>query len=196
MKSRLIASLFLLCVPLLCGSHIFHGPPCPGRVTSGGVTLKQALGSTGGTNLQFCNASGREYMAVKFTAGWTGTLTRVDVEMKANNSPTGVISCYAYSHNSGGNSPASLLTNGTATNTVDSATLTTSFVYREFDFTPISITSGTVYWILVYKVTQSGTNYAYINSTTSTGRIDRSPDASTWTYLSTTQEYRVNLYGT
>jgi hypothetical protein len=156
------------------------------------VSLKEALGGTGGTTDAFCSASGREYVGSKFAASSSFSLTRADVEMKKNNSPTGDVVVEIWTHNSGADSPGTLIATSAAR---DASIYGAAYGYQAFSFSGVALTSGVIYWIVCFKVTASGTNYLNINAGSgAVNRTDRSADSVTWTLVGSHQ-IRANLYG-
>lgn len=126
---------------------------------------------------KFASASDRKYLAGMFTAGSSYTLTRVDVPLKKSNSPTATVTCAIY--NVSADTPTSL--RGTATTTLDSSTLTGSYVDVRFDFAGVSVVSGTKYFVVLISTATDGTNNMDWASISDAGVVHKSADGSAWT---------------
>lgn len=142
-----------------------------------GVTQDQTITSTTGAADKSFSTVTR--LAQKFTAGTTGRLTKLDINLKNDASATGVILVCLYSDNSG--SPGTLL----ATTSLAASSLTSSYVYNTFRFASApAVTATTVYWIVAY-VQETGTgSYKWSSTTTATTAKTSTDSGVTWSSTS------------
>jgi len=118
------------------------------------------------------------WVAQKFTAGATGVLTRVDVDIKTGSSPTGPLIVKAYSNNSG--VPGTLL----ATSSIRNQDITSSFIFTAAYFMDCpAITSGTDYWIVLHQQDNGSGNYL-VSNLTGTGLATSTTSGGTWSTAS------------
>jgi len=119
-------------------------------------------------------------------AGSSYSLTRLDLNLEKNGSPTGVITVKIYNSTNGTvatGTPSTLL--GTS-NTINASSLTTGFVQTSFLFsTPVSITSGTGYFVAINYSIINASNYVIWgdDSTIHTSCYYESADAITWNQI-------------
>lgn len=162
--------------------HTFYTVPI-------GETQDQAITSTTGAADQ--SATLTTWLSDTFTAGASGQLTKLDVNVKNNASGTGPLIVALYT-NAGG-SPGILM----GTSSIISSSITSSYQYLSAKFLEApTVVSGTVYWVVVYLQAYGTNNYKW-SSTTSATTAKTSADAgNTWsttafsfnfkTYVSTT----------
>lgn len=146
--------------------HSFYSVPV-------GETVDQQITSTSGASNQTIGIV--TWLAQKVTAGATGNLTRIDINLENTTSGTGPVIVAFYSDNSG--SPGTLL----GTSSVPNSSITGSYQYLTSRFIEApSVTNGTVYWVVAY-VQSDGSNSYNWSSTTSASTAKTSPDAgNTW----------------
>ena len=175
--------ILLIALSLLVGVEAFsqtlRRAPWSKRVVNTGPTLQEDLGSAGGSSKNVGITSGLTYRSSQFTASGSYTLTRVDVSLKSNNNPTMNLTCEIWSDD-GSNSPSASLQAATAT--LDTSTLTASFADYTYNFSGLSITSGTKYHIVLYVDATNGSNYPVWEFLSSGGRTEISSDGLSWTF--------------
>jgi hypothetical protein len=121
----------------------------------------------------------KTYAEASFTPSESFSLTRIEVNLLKIGSPTFDITYYLYSDNAG--SPGYVLATGIAT--LDSSTLTGSYVYYGFNISGYSLISGTKYHhVLKSNTLGDGSNCVQwgCNSSVTGQNINHSQDASTW----------------
>lgn len=155
--------------------HIFYTVPV-------GETVDQQITSTLGAANQSVGLI--NWVAQKFTAGATGNLSRVDLNLKNTLSGTGPAVVALYSNVS--SSPGVLL----GTSSVPNSLITSSYQYLSVRFIEApAVTSGTVYWIVSY-IQGDGANYYQWSSSTSASTAKTSSNSGiTWGNAS----FEVNL---
>ena len=100
-------------------------------------------------------ADNTQIIGQSFTPTLAGPLNRVELYLKKLGSPTGNIWCEIHAD---GADPSAASQLGTDSNTVDISTIGSgSYAYQAFDFTPIILTPGVEYWILLYGSNSYGT---------------------------------------
>lgn len=139
-----------------------------------GEAQDQAItSSTGAADVSFTTTT---RLAQVFTAGSTGQLTRLDINIRNPSSiGTGVVLACLYSSTTG--SPGTLL----ATTSVSSTKIISSNSYVSFYFSSApSVSSGTSYWIVLYVQPIGSNNYTW-SSTTASSTAKISVDSGvTW----------------
>lgn len=180
-----IAALLLLVTCLAYGQ---------GMQPVGGVTVVAASGGCTDTKTDsqetdsdyenVGQASGNIWVATSFTAGSSYTLCKLEVLLEAwlyDPGITPTITAYIYSDSS--NTPGSVVANGTMTNApVDMSGWTdTSKNWLSSDFSGVSLTSSTVYWI-VLKISglDAGGSYPRWRVSSTAGSTVASSDGTTW----------------
>jgi len=155
-----------------------------GYIQVGTETLDQNVDA--GTGNDYFGYSGRNYMSMSFTTSVSGMCTKLSADLKIGaGSPTGNISCYLYSDNAG--EPGTLLS---TLSTLDSATLTGSYVFYDFTksfATAYEMLASTKYHLVLHK-TVDNSNYPHWNSGTNTyasGNTCYGSDAVSWTSQAT-----------
>lgn len=99
--------------------------------------------------------SGSIYMAASFTAGSSYTLCALDVKLSKTGSPTFNLRAAIYSDGTG---PSALV--GTASADVSASTVGSSIGTVSFTGLNASITSGSVYWVVIYYASGALNHYA------------------------------------
>jgi hypothetical protein len=123
----------------------------------------------------------------KFTAGASGRLTKVDINIKTNSSPTQHLIVAIYSDSSG--SPGTLA----ATSSILSSSITSSYAYVSARFieAPV-VVSGTAYWIVAYMQTGGSGSYHWSSTTNATTAKTSSNAGGTWS--TTTYDLNAKTY--
>lgn len=149
-----------------------------------GETADQQITSTTGAADQ--SVSTTTWIAQKITAGATGRLTKVSLNLKNPGSATGPVIVAFYSDNSG---PSSLL----ATSSVEGSVITSSYAYCSASFieAPL-ITNGTSYWVVAY-IQANGTNSYNWSSSTSASTAKTSTNSGV-SWSSASFEMNVKTY--
>lgn len=132
---------------------------------------QQQTSVTGAADQTFNKTS---WIAQKFTAGSSGRLSMIELNLKKNTG-TGTVIAALYSDNSG--TPGSLIaTSGTAASNVVS-----TYAYVKFRFIEApSVTSATNYWVVLYAQ-DDNVNFYNISSTTNTTLAKTSSNSGgTW----------------
>ncbi len=166
---------------------------------SGGACDTSLISETGAEigDYEMGNISSRKYLATKFVATSTDTVCKVDLYLRKLNSPTFDIRVSIFSHDAGDDDPGTLI--GTASDVIDSSTLTGSEAVYTFVNISASITDTVTYWIVLEAVTLGdGSNYVrwHYEASGATERVNTDDDASgTWTNISTTVTLKYILYG-
>jgi hypothetical protein len=128
--------------------------------------------TTGADALAFNNVT---RLAQKFTAGTSGRLTRLDVNIYNIGTATGTVIVELWSNSSG--EPSAML----ARSSIASSDIAGSAAYVTARFAEApTVTATTVYWIVVY-VQATGTNsYAWTNTTSATTALTSADSGDTW----------------
>jgi hypothetical protein len=141
-------------------------------------TLKDSQETRDGW-LRLAYSSSYAYAAGSFTPTSSYTLTKVALYLLKVSAPTFPITVYIYSDSS--DTPNVAI--ATATNTIDSSTLSTStYGWFEALFNGIALTSGTKYHIVIYASSFSTTNWVrWGYYATVTGQtVKYSANGTTW----------------
>lgn len=111
-------------------------------------------------------ANNTEIVGQSFTPALAGPLNRVELYIKKIGTPTGNIWCEIHVD---GADPSAAAQVGSDSATVDVSTVSGSYAYVAFDFaTPINLSVGTEYWILLYgDYTLSSSNGIVVGTDTS-----------------------------
>lgn len=144
--------------------HSFYSVPV-------GETQDQAVTSTTGAANQPVGLV--TWIAQKYTAGASGSLTRVDLNLK-NTSGTGPLMVAIYS---GTSAPTTLL----ATSSIVGSTITSTYQYLTARFieAPTQV-NGTVYWIVVYIQSDGSNSYLWSSTTSATTAMTSGDGGNTW----------------
>lgn len=114
------------------------------------------------------------WIAQKFTAGSSGSLTRVKVNIKNASSGNGPLIVAVYSDNSG---PSSLL----ATSSILNSSITSSYQYLTTHFVEApTVVSGTSYWIVCYIQSDGANTYDWSSSTSASTAMTSADAGNTW----------------
>ena len=154
--------------------HIFYSVPV-------GETVDQQITSTTGASNQ--TVSTIEWLAQKFTAGATGNLTRLDLNVEnvtvGQNSGEGPLMVVLYSDNSG--TPGTVL----ATSSIPNSSLTNSYQYLSARFIEApAVTSGTVYWVVAYIQSDGAFFYHWSSSTSASTGLTSANAGNSWSAAS------------
>jgi hypothetical protein len=158
-----------------------------------GETQDQTTTSTTGAADK--SVSPTAWLAQKFTAGTSGALSKVDLNIKnPSDLATGVLMVSIYTDNAG--SPGTLL----ASTSTNSLNIVSSYAYVSFYFAVApAITSATAYWI-VASVQNPGTNsYSWASTTSATTAKASTDSGSSWSttsYALNFKQYYVAASGT
>jgi hypothetical protein len=157
-----------------------------------GVTQDQAITSATGAADKTFDTVNR--LAQKFTAGTSGAMTKVDLNLKNASLATGTVVVALYSDSSG--SPGTLLDSSS----VAASAISTSYGYVTFRFALApTVTASSVYWIVAY-VQATGTNtYSWSSTTTATTAKTSSDGGTTWSatsYALNFKQYYATASGT
>jgi hypothetical protein len=125
----------------------------------GGYTQIQTQGND--TDNNGLSTSGvNRILYSSFVTATGDAITKIRVRLLKVGSPTFNIQCKLYT-DSGGSGPTSTQLGVTSTETLGSATLTTSYADYEFTFSPgLSVANGTKYWVaMVASADGDGSNF-------------------------------------
>lgn len=149
--------------------HTFYTVPI-------GETVDQSITSTTGAADQTITILNR--VAQKFTAGATGNLTKIDVNIKNDNSGTSPLIVALYSDSSG---PGTEI----AKSSISNADMTSSYAYVSARFIEApAVTSGTSYWVVLYQQPEGTGDYKWSSSTSATTANTSSDGGNTWSSAS------------
>lgn len=134
------------------------------------------------------------WVGKKFTAGASGRLTKVEVNIKQGTTPTQHLMVAIYSDSGG--SPSTLL----ATSSILLGDTTTSYAYEIARFIEApTVTSGTDYWIICYQQAGGSGNWSWSTTTNATTAKTSTNSGGTWsttsfdlnakTYVSTNSKF-------
>lgn len=124
------------------------------------------------------------WKADKFTAGATGRLTKVQINIKEGTSPTqhDIVEIYSDS----GGAPGTLL----ATSSILSSDITSSYAYATVRFVEApAVTSASVYWIVSYMQMGGSGNWLWSSTTSATTALTSANSGGSWSATS----YSLNL---
>lgn len=147
-----------------------------------GETIDQSQTSvTGAADQTLTDTS---WVAGKITAGASGRLTKVDVNIKNGTSPTQHLMVAFYSDSSG--SPSTLL----GTSSILSTSVSGSYGYVSARFVEApQVASGTSYWVVCYMQAGGSGNYLWSSTTTATTSKTSTNGGGSWV----ASTYSVNL---
>ena len=156
--------------------------------------LSNAASSTGSISLGDTAAHTYFYQPVTTVAGVSSSAIPSSIRfmLKAVGAPTGTVTAYLYSDNSG--VPGTLL-NTSEYNLAATALSTSTWYWHEFWFpTHVAITFGSVYHlVLKYTGTNDSTNYVILNAN-ATGTVSGySSSGSTWATAANTAFYQLMM---
>lgn len=142
-----------------------------------GETVDQQITSTTGAADQSVGLV--SWIGQKFTAGATGNLTRIDINLKNATSGTGPIIVAIYSDNSG--TPGTLL----ATSSVSNASITSAYQYLTARYIEApAVTNTTAYWVVAYVQADGSNTYSWSSTTSATTAKTSADGGNTWSAAS------------
>lgn len=142
-----------------------------------GETVDQQQTSVTGASDQTITET--TWVGKKFTAGATGRLTKVEVNIKQGTTPTQHLMVAIYSDSSG--DPGSLL----GTSSILLGDTTTSYDYEVARFIEApSIVSGTAYWIVCYQQQGGSGNWMWSTTTNASTAKTSTNSGGTWSAAS------------
>lgn len=111
----------------------------------------------------------------KFTAGATGRLSKVELNLKTGTSPAQHLIVAIYSDSGG--SPSTLM----ATSSILSSEISGSYTYEVARFVEApQVTSGTSYWVVAYMQTGGSGNYLWSSTTDASTAKTSNNQGGTW----------------
>lgn len=153
-------------------------------VPAGETVDVQQTSTTGAAESTITTAG---WFAKKYTAGATGRLTKVELNLKNDNSGTSVVIVEVWSNSAG--EPYELL----ASSSVPATTPTGSFAYCTARFVEApQVASGTDYWIVAYLQDDGTNDYKWSNTTNATTALASSDSGVTW--AATTYDLNTKTY--
>lgn len=154
----------------------FHSAPA-------GQTQDQAITSTTGADDESISETLR--IAQPFTAGATGRLTRIDINMKNATSATGTVMVELWSDVS--SAPGVLLSRSS----IHENDITSSYQYLTARFfNARTVTSASTYWIVVYVQSVGANTYNWSSTTSATTALSSSNSGSTWASTSFAMNFK------
>jgi hypothetical protein len=173
---------------------VFAAGPMRGAVVGAGgaaactYTLKDSY--TGKDDYDHLgNAASRVWVGGKIIAGSGYDLVRFEVGLSKTNSPTFTITGYVYAKSGGGEYPDSTpLGQATATVAASGLSTTNTETYAQFNFsTPITLTNGATYYLVLKTSAYDGSNITeiYHSGTVSGALLVESSDGSSWASIGT-----------
>lgn len=122
--------------------------------------------------------SGTTYVGGQFTAGSSYTLCAVTLRLRKVGTPTFTLNAKIYTNNAG--SPGTLV--GTGSNNFSISSLTTSDGDASFTGLSASLTSGTVYWIVIQSTGSPNdfSNYGIVSGAFGATTFRQSANGTTW----------------
>lgn len=172
--------------PKITGAALLNS----GWTASGTITQQDSyttLNTPGSLNIDF-NTSAQKG-AGQFTAGSSYSVSQVTLQLEKVGAPTGTITVSIFNDNGSNNVGASDLGDS---GTLNTASLTTSYLSYTFVWsTPVALTSGTKYWIVVAPSGGvSSTNYVNLREdSAAAGHYQSRWNGTTWTATSGQQTY-------
>lgn len=128
------------------------------------------------------------WLAMPFTVSSASRLSKVEINVKNNNSGTGPLMVSVYTNTSG--APGTLL----AQSSIPASTLTSSYVYNEARFisAPLLATS-TTYWIVAYQQSDGTNDYKWSGTTTVSTALTSATSGATWNSTAYGLNFKVYL---
>jgi len=149
-----------------------------------------------GNDVSDFGLSQKTWNAQGFSAGASGTLDKIKIDIKKNGNPTDNVQISIQADSGGDPSGTDL----TSVETISGSSLTTSFVQKTVTFSSTtSVTSGTTYHLVVKRSgSNDGSNYYSLNrdggsNYSSTLRVKRY-DSGTWYNVSSTHDIDFETY--
>lgn len=150
-----------------------------------GETLDQQETSTTGAADQSLNTA--QWVGAKFTAGATGRVTKVELNLKNGTSPTQHLIVAIYSDSGG--SPSTLL----GTSSILSTDIGSSYAYEVARFVEApEVASGTSYWVVAYMQMGGSGSYNWSSTTNATTAKTSSNSGGSW--VATSYSMNVKTY--
>lgn len=116
-----------------------------------------------------------EWKAMKFTAGVTGPLTKLELRLKKTTSSSGPIVIKVYTNNAG--IPGTLIGESGILN----SDISTSYAYVPAHFIEApAVTSGSVYWIVAYIQDDGSNTYSWSSNTSTTLALTSNTTGQSW----------------
>lgn len=139
-----------------------------------GVTLDDSQVSiTGAGDADFSQTA---WLAQSFTPATTGRLTKLDVNLKNDNSGTGTPLIEVWTDASG--EPGTMV----ARTSIDASLLTDTYQYLTARFfEPPLVVSSTTYWIVLRVQATGSNNYSWSSTTNATTALSSTNSGGTWT---------------
>lgn len=194
MKKWIVLTLFLFCIPALVwgwGTVIMTG-----SVSGGGGscdTLAESCTSGSGSGYSLGNISTRKYLSTRFTTSASRSICKIACSLQSVGSPTFSVNAYIYTDNNG--EPGSVV--GTGSSAVSASSIPTSFSDVEFSNVSATLSSGTVYWVVLVCSsvgdTENKLRWQY-GDCFDAEEINSSSDGSTWDTTSTSVSLLFKLY--
>lgn len=153
--------------------------------TPAGEALDQQEASTTGASDQSLNSS--QWVAMKFTAGASGRLTKVEVNVKIVDSTQHLlVDIYSDS----GGSPSTRL----ATSSILLTDSSTSYAYETARFVEApSISSGTSYWVVLRKQDGGSGSWSWSSTTNTTVGKTSTNSGGTWTASNVSYNFKTYI---
>lgn len=115
------------------------------------------------------------WKAMKFTAGATGPLNKVELRLKTTSTASGPVVVKIYSNNSG--VPGTLL----AESGILNSAITSSYAYVPARFVEApTVTNGVVYWLVAYIQDDGTDSYNWSSNTSTTLALTSNSSGSSW----------------
>lgn len=174
--------LFLIAL-LLCSalhSQDFHVRRVGKAAGGGACTVQKDSVTAAESDIAYIGADTAEtYTAGQFTAGSTYTICAVTLRIRKVGTPTFTLNAYIYTNNAG--NPGTLV--GTGSDNFSISSLSTSDGPAAFTGLSASLTSGTVYWIVVKATSAPNdfTNYGYVSGANGSNTFKHSSNGTSWT---------------
>lgn len=152
-------------------------------------TADANLATTTGASTQTITTS--KWLAMKFTAGKTGNLTRIQLNLLNNNSGSAPAIVMIYTNN--GSVPGALL----ATSSISNSSLTTSAQYLNARFIEApAMLNGVTYWIVLSQQAEGLNDYKWTSTTASTLALTSSTSGNTWASTSFSLNFKTFISDT
>lgn len=168
------------------------------RPAAGGGGCTTARDTINGTTTGVSNTEGYRFAGQRFTAGASTTICRAVLRLAKSAGKTGTLTVAIYSHNAAGSgTPNASLSSGT----LSIAGLTTGEADAEIAGLSASLTSGTIYWVVIDDPTNGGafdggTLWYYEASSAVTNNMVYSSDGAAWSELNNNTRLKFILYST
>lgn len=147
------------------------------------------------TTLGFDGALDRIYLASSFTAGCTGTIHTIYVDMRKYGTATQTITAYLCPDSTGHSAAVASCTAADAT--LDASTLTSSLAPQKFNFTAgFAVTATTKYWVQLVASAVHATSYvgvSYYGTVTGEAVEVRDAEGSGWASLDSSGQFEFSV---